>query len=62
MRQKLEDTAPETVETRDEFLGRLRRTMEWMNENWREDARRLATNQKDRAKAVLELRGARTQW
>ena len=64
LRQRLDDTAPEAVETRKEFLARLRRTVRWMNANWRDDALHLATNQKERARAVLSraVDGARTRW
>ena len=63
LRQRLDHTAPEGVESRREFLVRLRRVVSWMNENWRDDALHLATNQKERARAVLhEVHGARTRW
>ena len=62
LRQRLDDTAPENEETRGAFLGRLRRTVARMNTHMLEDARYLATNQKERARDVRRLRGARTKW
>ena len=59
----LHETAPEALEAREEILARLRRTVTWMNENWRADALHLATIQKERARAVLyETQGASTRW
>ena len=62
LRSKLEETAPVEVETRSEFLTRLKRTVNGMNATCREDALHLARNQVVRAAEVLELLGARTQW
>ena len=47
------ETAPESLESRPEFLERMRRTVRWMNEQWQEDALYLASNQKERARQVL---------
>ena len=62
LRDRLELTAPEDFESRETFLVRLRRTVHWLNENRREDALTLATNQKERAQDVLALEGAKTKW
>ena len=62
LRSKLEQTEPEEIEKRPEFLARLRRVVTWLNDNAREEALLLCTNQKVRAKAVLKLRGAKTHW
>ena len=50
------------METRDSFLARLRRTVDWLNQNRREGATELCTNLKTRAHDVKELAGARTKW
>ena len=62
LRQRLEDTAPDSFESRKQFVARMRRTVSWMAANWREDALHLATNQKERARAVLAADGGRTRW
>lgn len=64
LKQRLEETSPETLEKRTEFLVRLRRTVTWMNDNWSEDALRLATNQKERAQEVLspEVMGSKCSF
>ena len=62
LRERLESTAPATMESRNAFLVRLRRTVHWMNEHWHEDALALCSNQKDRARRVSELQGARCEW
>ena len=64
LRQRLEDTAPRTMESRPDLLVWLRRTAHWMNDHCRADALHLATNQKERANQVVgpELGGANTRW
>ena len=62
LRERLEASAPTDMETRAGFLVRLRRTVHWMNENWRLDALALATNQQERAASVKDLDGARCEW
>ena len=62
LKTRLDDTAPTELETRPEFLARLRRTVHWLNDNAADDALALAQNQKARAKAVKNLGGARCQW
>jgi hypothetical protein len=62
LRQRLQATEPSRVETREEFLVRLRRTVTWLNENKQEDGAKLCTNQKERAQDCLDLDGARTKW
>jgi hypothetical protein len=54
--------APSEIEGRSAFLRRLRRTVNRLNRDAREDGRRLCTNQKKRACDVLKLKGARTKW
>ena len=62
LRQRLEETAPDALETRPQFLARLRLTARWMSKRWRADALHLATNQKDRARQVLDLNGQKCKW
>ena len=62
LRDRLDLTAPEEIESREEFVTRLRRTVAWLNINDWEHAVALARNQKVRARAVLHQEGARTKW
>ena len=62
MRERLEQAAPEGLETRGAFIARLRRTVNWLNENRWEDGLKLCTNQKERAADVKLLVGAKTKW
>ena len=62
LRERLDATAPTECETREEFLVRLRRTVNWLNDHCDEEALKLCTNQKKRARAVLELEGAKCAW
>ena len=59
LRERLEMTAPEEMETRARFLLRLRRTVSWLNAHMLDNVSR---NQKARAADVLQLEGARTKW
>lgn len=58
----LEEREPEERETREQFIRRLRRAVDHLNSNCRAHGRRLCRNQKERARAVIKLQGARTQW
>ena len=58
----LEQRAPETLETRAAFLVRLRRTVRWMNVNLKEDLLSMCTDQHGRAREVLLLGGAKTEF
>jgi hypothetical protein len=62
LKERLEATEPEGVETRAEFLARLRRSVNWLNEHKEEDMLNMCTNQKVRAKEVLERGGAKCSW
>ena len=44
------------------FLGRLRRTVRWLNEDQAEALQEMCCNQKQCAVDVLELNGAKTKW
>ena len=62
LRLRLEQTAPACAESRHEFLQRLRRTVSWLNARQRLEGRRLCRGQKRRARAVLQLRGAKCKY
>ena len=62
LQERLSLTAPLSLESRASFLKRLRRTVDWLNKNARGRAKHLCTNQKDRARAVKKLKGARCKW
>ena len=62
LKDLLEQRAPETLETRAAFLVRLRRTVRWMNVNLKEDLLSMCTDQHARAREVLLLGGAKTEF
>ena len=62
LRERLEARAPDDMETRESFLARLRRTVDWLNRNRVEGSTQLCTNLKTRAHELKELAGARTKW
>jgi len=62
LQQRLFLTAPVALESRPAFLKRLRRTVTWLNNNARDRGKKLCTNQKERARAVKKLEGARCKW
>jgi hypothetical protein len=62
LRQLLDERAPAELESRADFLVRLRRTVLWLNENRHQDLLELCTNLHERADAVLLLSGARTEF
>ena len=62
LQQRLFLSAPTVMESRSAFLKRLRRTVNWLNSNARAHGKKLCTNQKDRARAVQKLSGAKCKW
>ena len=62
LRQRLDETAPEELESRGDFLKRLRRAVTWLNEVYKDKLQHLCWNQKDRARDVKKLKGAKTKW
>ena len=62
LRERLDEIAPAEMETWEDFLRRLRRTVTWMNEHWRDEGRVLCTNQHVRATEVRELHGAKCRF
>ena len=62
IRQRVEEHAPEEIESRAGFLVRLRNAVNFLNNNCREDLLHLCTNQKERAEEVIKLKGAKCSW
>ena len=62
LQQRLSLTALVKLETRSAFLQRLKRAVTWLSNNARGHAKILCRNQKERARAVKKLRGARCKW
>ena len=62
LRQRLHFTESTAIETRIAFLTHPRRTLTWLNGNKQEHTLHLCTNQKERAKEILQLSGARCKW
>ena len=62
MRLRLQETAPAALESRTSFVTRLRRCVVWLNANRAEQALKMCTNQKERAKSVKQLDGAKCAW
>ena len=58
----LEQGEPIARESRDAFLKRLRRAVNYLNKNCRKEGRVLCRNQKVRARECRALSGARTRW
>ena len=58
----LEEKEPDEMESREEFIRRLRRAVNHLNERCRTLGRKLCRNQKERAKECKKLLGARTRW
>ena len=62
MRQRLESTEPVDFEGRSAFVARLRRCVNWLKESQGGALLTIYTNQKLRAKDVIDLEGAKTKW
>ena len=64
LRARLQETEPVAMESRAEFLARLRRTVAWLNNNQRDQLLTFCRNQKERARAVLAAKppGSKTKW
>ena len=58
----LEEREPTHQESREDFLRRLRRAVDYLNANCRAQGRKLCRNQKERARDCKKLSGARTKW
>jgi len=62
LRQRLEATEPREFEDRAAFLARLRRCVTWLNENKSDEALKMCTNQKLRAKEQRRRNGVGFNW
>ena len=62
LRERLYETLPHELETREDFIARLRNAVAWLNKNKYDELLYLSHNQKERAKDVLLLEGSRTKW
>ena len=62
LRQILECQAPSAIETRPQFILRLRRTVNWMNLRCLQEGKRLCHGQQVRARAVIKFKGAKCRY
>jgi hypothetical protein len=64
LRDRLVASEPQAIETRPEFLTRLRRAVTWLNEGQHDELLHLCNNLKERARAVLNAHppGGKTKW
>ena len=62
LRARLDDTFPDVLETREQFIVRLRAAVAWINKHKKEQLNEYARNQKIRADDVFLHEGGRTQW
>ena len=62
LRDRLAETLPSAMESREDFVRRLRNAVDWLNRNQTEAMLYLSRNQKERADACSWLDGARTKW
>ena len=62
LRARVAETEPEERETRSEFVVRLRNAVAWVNANRYEYLLHQCHNQKDRARAVIQQQGGRTEY
>jgi len=64
LRDRLDATLPDGVESRDRFIPRLKKAVAWLNRNRAAQLAKLSRNQKERARECLALKppGSRTKW
>ena len=62
LRARLAATEPNKLESRADFVKRLRAAVAWVNANQSEHLARLCASQKERAGEVLLQRGGRTKF
>lgn len=62
LRERLFTTLPKSLESRGQFIVRLKAAVLWLNKNRSRQLQYLSTNQKERADECLELLGGRTSW
>jgi hypothetical protein len=64
LKQRLDETMPIQLESRDDFIKRLKSAVQWANRNRAEQLWHLCTNQKERADDCLQTKpkGGRTKY
>ena len=62
LRERLKVTLPRGLESRVDFIVRLKQAVAWMNRSQRDQLEYYALNQKERCRDCLLLDGGRTQW
>ena len=64
LRERLNETQPRQLESRNDFIKRLNDAVSWMNKHRKDRLWYLSTNQKERADECLnqEPPGGRTKW
>ena len=64
VKERLDQTVPVRMESRDEFINRLKAAVLWVNRNRGDRLWYLSTNQKERANDCLATKpcGGRTKW
>ena len=64
LRERLDETMPVDLETREDFISRLKAAVSWANRHRSEQLWYLSTNQKERAEDCLAQKppGGRTKW
>lgn len=62
VRRRLDETMPRALESRCDFLTRLRAAVQWINVNRAEQLSKFCNNQKERADELLFLEGSRTRF
>ena len=64
VRERLAETLPKGMESRDHFITRLHQAVGWLNRHKKGQLEYYSTNQKERCKDCLETKpkGGRTKW
>ena len=62
LKDRVLETAPKDMETRAEFLARLGRQVQWLNDVMHDHLLELCTNQKERGLEIEELLGTKCKW
>ena len=64
LKERLDETVPISLESRDDFIIRLRAAVQWANRTRSDQLEYYSTNQKERAVACLKSKppGGRTKW
>ena len=62
LRSRLADTLPAKVESREEFIVRLRAAVAWLNRNQKAAMEKMSASMKERTQAVQDNRGHRASW